>query len=196
MDEKTATRQRICEAAGKRFMHYGYAKTAMAEIARDLGMSTGNLYRFYESKLDIAEEIASWHDAQEDEVLQEIVARPDPALDRLRRFMFTMLERTFETMANPNKKAFEIAQAISRERPAYPNKRLAAERVFLRKILADGIAEGALKPLADLDQTAEMIQCATMKYRYPQLYCFLSLEQLERELAGVFDLIVSGIAAR
>lgn len=196
MDEKTATRQRICEAAGKRFMHYGYAKTAMAEIARDLGMSTGNLYRFYESKLDIAEEIASWHDAQEDEVLGEIADQAEPALHRLRLFLFTMLERTFETMANPNKKAFEIAQAISRERPAYPNKRLARERVFLRKILSDGVTEGALKPIADLDYAAEMIQCATMKFRYPQLYCFLTLPQLERELGGVFDMLVEGLAVR
>ncbi|MEN9855064.1 MAG: hypothetical protein RLZZ157_190, partial [Pseudomonadota bacterium] len=33
MDEKEQTRARILEAAGKRFRHYGYQKTTMAEIA-------------------------------------------------------------------------------------------------------------------------------------------------------------------
>ncbi len=47
------------EAAKKRFSHFGYAKTTMAEVASDCSMSPGNLYRFFPGKLDIAESIAT-----------------------------------------------------------------------------------------------------------------------------------------
>ena len=58
MSDKTETRQQILDAAMQRIMHYGYAKTTMAEIARDCDMSAGNIYRFFASKIDIAEAMA------------------------------------------------------------------------------------------------------------------------------------------
>ena len=59
MAEKDNIREQIVEAAKKRFSHFGYAKTTMAEVATDCAMSPGNLYRFYPGKLDIAEAIAT-----------------------------------------------------------------------------------------------------------------------------------------
>jgi hypothetical protein len=51
------THQKILDAAKRRFMHYGYSKTTMAELAVDCDMSPGNLYRYFAGKLDIAEAI-------------------------------------------------------------------------------------------------------------------------------------------
>jgi len=45
---------KILEAAERRFAHYGYGKTTMAEIAQDADMSVGNLYRFFRNKEAIA----------------------------------------------------------------------------------------------------------------------------------------------
>jgi AcrR family transcriptional regulator len=195
MDEKAQTRALILDAAGKRFRHYGYQKTTMAEIARDLSMSTGNLYRFYPSKLDIAEAHAHFHEEDEDRLMEEIVAKPLPATERLRAFSRTVLEETFKVIAE-SQKVFELAQAISRERPAYANRRLAQERVYLKAMLRDGIKEGVFAPLLDLEFTAEMYQCATMKFRYPQLYNCFNLDMLRRELEGTLDLILAGLNKR
>jgi AcrR family transcriptional regulator len=195
MDEKEQTRALILDAAGKRFRHYGYQKTTMAEIARDLSMSTGNLYRFYPSKLDIAEAHAHFHEVDEDRLMEQIVSQPLPAADRLRAFSRMVLEETFKII-DESQKVFELAQAISRERPAYANRRLAQERVFLKALLHDGIAEGVFESVADLEFTAEMYQCATMKFRYPQLYNCFNLEMLRRELEGTMDLIFAGLNKR
>lgn len=195
MDEKAQTRALILDAAGKRFRHYGYQKTTMSEIASDLSMSTGNLYRFYPSKLDIAEAHAHFHEEDEDRMMAEIVARSLPAIERLRAFSRAVLEETFRVI-DESKKVFELAQAISRERPAYANRRLAQERVFLKSILRDGIDEGTIVAGIDLEFTAEMYQCATMKFRYPQLYNCFNLEMLRRELEGTLDLIMSGLYTR
>jgi AcrR family transcriptional regulator len=195
MDEKAQTRALILDAAGKRFRHYGYQKTTMAEIARDLSMSTGNLYRFYPSKLDIAEAHAHFHEEDEDRLMEQIVNQPLPAIERLRAFSRMVLEETFKVI-DESKKVFELAQAISRERPAYANRRLAQERVYLKTMLRDGIGEGVFEPVVDLELTAEMYQCATMKFRYPQLYNCFNLDMLRRELEGTMDLILVGLNKR
>ena len=54
-----ATRARIEAAAERLFRSMGYQKTAVADIARELGMSPANVYRFYPSKSAINEAIAS-----------------------------------------------------------------------------------------------------------------------------------------
>src|SRR5271168_4948661 len=72
MTEKNDIRCQIIEAAKKRFSHFGYAKTTMAEVAADCSMSPGNLYRFFPGKLDIAESIATDDYAKHLEHLRKI----------------------------------------------------------------------------------------------------------------------------
>jgi len=51
------TRARIIETADTLFRRLGYAKTAVADIASELGMSPANVYRFFPSKNAIVEAI-------------------------------------------------------------------------------------------------------------------------------------------
>jgi hypothetical protein len=41
-----------------------------------------------------------------------------------------------------------------------------------------------------------MIQCATMKFHYPQLYNCFRIDMLRRELEGTMDLIYKGLLKR
>ena len=50
---------RILDSAEKLFRHYGYAKTNVADIAKDLGMSPANIYRFFASKVEIHQAICA-----------------------------------------------------------------------------------------------------------------------------------------
>jgi AcrR family transcriptional regulator len=192
---REATSRQIIDAASTRFMHYGYAKTTMAEIARDLNMSTGNLYRFFPSKLDIATEIALSHEGSENEQAEAIVTNGRPARERLEVYFRNMLTHTFTVIAE-SRKVFEVAQAITQERPEFANRRLKIERGYLVRILADGIADGSFAPVEDLDFTAEMMQCMVMKFRYPQLWNCNDLALLKRELEGVLALMFCGLSRR
>jgi TetR/AcrR family transcriptional repressor of mexJK operon len=49
-ETKDEMRERILEAALKRFTHYGSGKTTMNEIAEDLGCSKASLYYYYPDK--------------------------------------------------------------------------------------------------------------------------------------------------
>jgi len=192
MSEKTDTRQQILEAAVQRIMHYGYSKTTMAEIARDCCMSAGNIYRFFASKIDIAEAMARKVNAEINQENAALARGPGTAPEKLRRFHETALRTTFEKL-DSDAKILEVAEVLSAERPTFANEELAQERVYLVQILDQGVAEGHFAKIDDPNYTAEMIQTATMKFRYPQLFSRLSLPKLERELHGVMDLLLAGL---
>lgn len=195
MDEKTNTRDRILEAAVARIKHYGFGKTTMAEIAADCCMSPGNIYRFFEAKIDIAEAMARRHYAEAHAELAAIARKKEwPADKRLRELFFKGMRDSFQ-MFEQSAKILEIAEVLHRERPLFANEQLALERVFLAALLEEGVQAGLFAP-GDHAFTAEMIQAATMKFRLPQLFSRLTLPKLERELGGVLDLILNGLYAR
>lgn len=189
---KDTVRGNILQAAKKRFVHYGYAKTTMAEIAADCSMSPGNLYRYFPGKLDIAEAIAGEAGEQAVATLREVLKRPGrSARERLRDFMFADMRLTYEQLEF-DKQVYEMARVISMERPQFANRILALHRALLSEILAAGNASGEFS-IEDVVFTAEMLQSATMKFRYPQLHSKLSYDKLERELEGVIHLLLNGL---
>ena len=192
---KDTMRGRILEAATKRFKHYGYAKTSMAEIAADLQMSPGNLYRYFPGKIDIALAIADEHHALQFESLKAIAERPGmPVIERLRDFFHADMVQTY-AMIEKDPRTFELAQIIKTERPTWVHGHLAQERSIISGLLREGVEEG-LFDIEDADFTAEMLQSALMKFRYPQLWTDLKLPALEREFDGVSRLLLVGLSGR
>ncbi|HEX2592066.1 MAG TPA: TetR/AcrR family transcriptional regulator [Rhizomicrobium sp.] len=195
MSEKDAIRTQIVDAAKKRFSHFGYAKTTMAEVAADCSMSPGNLYRFFPGKLDIAEAIATEDYQKHLEHLRKVTSNPKKtARERLHDFFFEELRRTFNKLES-DPRAYEMAVVISREKPEFANWMLLQEREILAALLEDGNARGEFaspKPPA----CAECIQSAMMKFRYPQLWSKLPLPKLEEELEGVMGLVIDGLSPR
>jgi AcrR family transcriptional regulator len=192
MTEKDETRDSILEAARTRFLHYGYGKTTMAEIAKDCDMSPGNLYRFFQGKLDLAEAIAREASTETMEELAKAIRAPGKtATQAMRDYLFGKLRMTY-TNLEKDPKIIELAQTVSAERPDFPAEMLERERSILMEIIANGSELGEFAT-RDVAFTAEMIQSATMKFSYPQLWTRLTLENLERELAGVFDLVLGGL---
>lgn len=195
MPAKDAVRQRILDAAKKRFKHYGYAKTSMAEIAADLQMSPGNLYRYFPGKIDIALAIAD--DAYElrHERLAQIAHDPaKPVVERLRDLFHSDMVETYK-MIEHDPRTFELAAIIKTERPEWVNGQLKRERELIDAILIEGNERGEFD-VEDVDFTAEMLQAAMMKFRYPQLWSNLKLPALEREFNGVARLLWVGLAGK
>lgn len=192
MSDKTDTRQQILEAAMNRIVHYGYGKTTMSEIAGDCGMSAGNIYRFFASKIDIAEAMARKFNLELYQSYAEIAREDSPAPQRLRKFFEYGLTHTFDAIEK-DAKILEVAEVLSDERPLFFNEGLAQERIYLNQILEDGVSAGVFAPIRDVTFISEMIQSALMKFRFPQLYSLLTLQKLKRELNGVLDILIAGL---
>jgi len=195
MPAQTDIRTKIVEAASKLISRYGYGKTTMADLAEACDMSPGNLYRYFPGKMEIAEQLAQQSFDHTISALRDVVRKPGlKATERLVKFLCTQLHVTHAQL-HKDSKAFEIAEIIKRERPQLATQNMARIRALMAEILAAGNASGEFN-IADVVSTAEMIENATWKYHFPQLFSSLSLADLEKELQGVVSLVLRGISCR
>jgi AcrR family transcriptional regulator len=195
MDAKEDTRKRILAAAAQRLMRYGYTKTTMAEVAADCAMSPANLYRFFPGKVEILAAVVEGGIEEDRKILAEtMAAEKGSAAQRLVAFIMAELRISFARLAASPHMVPDSRRVIE-NRPEVANRHLAAARAMMVEILRDGNASGEFD-IADPETTAEMIQVATLKLRYPQMSSQLDLPALEREAAGVMDLILKGVLRR
>lgn len=195
-DARPDTRNIILKAASERILHYGYGKTTMSEIAADCGMSAGNIYRFFPSKIDIADAMSRKSSAEFFALYMGIAEDPKLSpVDKLKSLFRTRLDRTF-MLFDSYPKLVELGEIIARERPAFLTEQLSQERQVMETIIAEGVASGDLSPVESAAFTAEVVQCATMRFRYPQVWSRLSLPELRHELEGVLALMLHGLSKR
>src|SRR4029453_6907181 len=85
------TRARIIETADALFRRLGFAKTAVADIASELGMSPANVYRFFSSKDAIVEAICKRCLAELEDNAWAVARSRGPAAARLERLFVEVL---------------------------------------------------------------------------------------------------------
>src|SRR6202790_1265273 len=85
------TRARIIETADALFRRMGFAKTAVTDIAAELGMSPANVYRFFASKNAIVEAICQRHLGTMENEAWAIARSRAPAATRLERLFLGIL---------------------------------------------------------------------------------------------------------
>lgn len=196
MTDKSDPREAILKAAGERILHYGYGKTTMSEIASDCSMSAGNIYRFYPSKIDIAEALTRRFNNETHQAYAQIVRDPGrSASEKLRDFFDFRLERSFR-LFEKNPKLMELADIMGRERPEYLAEERSQERLFLEKILDEGVRRGEFELAQDFVITADLVQCCTLKFRVPMFWTTEHLDDLRTELSALIDLLLSGLSVR
>ena len=113
--KKPEVRDAILGAAFRLFANRGYAATMVADIAREAGVSPGNVYIYFRSKLEILYEIYDpWLRARIDALGRELAALQSPRA-RLRRLLVALWR---EIPAEENGFLNNIMQAISSAGPA------------------------------------------------------------------------------
>ena len=195
MDEKSATKDRILTAAMARIRHYGYGKTTMAEIAADCEMSPGNIYRFFEFKLDIAEAMARRASIDHTAAISAIAQRKDLSAEQRLRQIFLVSARRSHAQLHDDQKTFELVETLGRERPLYFREVLGSEAIILAALVQEGIDLGQFAP-CDAAFMAETLQVATARFSSPRTLYLADLPALERNLNGLLDLVFSGLKIR
>jgi len=189
------TARSILEAASKRFLHYGYGKTTMSEIAGDSNMSTGNLYRYFPSKLDIAEAFVRQLRGEQIRRLREVVSRPGLSTpEKLRTFFKTKLKLVYDRFHN-RPKAYELSQEILKERPSFAEEWESAEALVLCEVLEGGEQAGDLA-VCNRVRTARILQDAFFRFTSSAVYYEGDYDVLAGELDELMDLILDGFSHR
>ena len=182
----------ILEKAIDRFIRYGFGKTTMVEIAKDCGMSAGNLYRYFESKFDIGVGVAQGYISKAEQILKDVVQRPglNPT-QRLETFILEKLKFMYANIVEqPN--AQDLVNYILDERWDLVEQHRNVQNALMTEILSEGNRTGEFK-VTDAAQTASAIYAMTTKFRLPHFFKNVSLEELEQEAKAVVTLMIQGL---
>ena len=159
--------RRILDSAERLFRHYGYSKTTVADIARDLGMSPANIYRFFESKNEILQALCSRMLGTGHALALQIAALPLSAEERLRRYVETEHRLTVETMMDAQKVHEMVVVAIEQNWDVI-DRHIDRLTDVVQKIIEDGIAAGEF-PQQDARVAARCFGASIALLSHPQL---------------------------
>ncbi len=132
------TRRRILEAAKANLRRFGADKVTVVDIARDLGMSHSNVYRFFRTKAEILDAVVEEWLAEGKALLGRLSASPGAAGERLERLVLAMLARK-RINRTEDAALFDLYHRILAERPAALARYDAAQFAAVKRIIADGV---------------------------------------------------------
>jgi AcrR family transcriptional regulator len=190
------TRARIVETAEALFRRMGFAKTAVADIAAELGMSAANVYRFFPSKIAIVQAICQQCLSEVEEAAWSIARSKAPAAQRIERLILAILAYHKENLLTEQRVNDIVLVAIEHNWESIRAHKDALRNV-VELILRDGIEAGAFEAV-DPRATAELILRSVVVFTHPVLIgqCLQDGEDLETEARSSVQFLLQAITPR
>ncbi|MCW1383765.1 TetR/AcrR family transcriptional regulator [Novosphingobium sp. KCTC 2891] len=187
-----AVRDQIITAARDCFTRYGFGKTTVSDLAREIGFSKAYIYRFFDSKQAIGEAICGERLALIVSQTQASVAQGDSATDKLRRMFKSLTDKTSELLFN-NRKIYEIAALSATERWNSSQSYYATLREMIASIVREGRETGEFERKTPLDETCRAIFYTMMPFIDP-LHMERNFDLLPEAQTEVTGLILRSLA--
>ena len=176
------TRARIAETAEALFRRLGFAKTTVADIAAELGMSPANVYRFFPSKDAIVEAICRRFLGELEEKSWAVARSRGSAASRLERLVLEILaynkrnllseQRVHDMVLNAIENSWDTIQAHKE-----------SERAVAEFIIRDGIESGEFDKV-DPRETARLMLRAMVAFIHPVLIAHCIADEPDVEAAA------------
>lgn len=166
-EREAEQRRRIVETAERLYRAIGFQKTTVADIAKDLRMSPGNVYRFFGSKAEINAAVAEHLLGEITAECARIVAGPGPAAERLRALIKANQTMHAERFLAERKLHEMVEFALNEDWPIV-EAHVRKIREFLARLVAEGVESGEFARIAP-EQGAGLVQAATICYCHPRL---------------------------
>ena len=187
------TRARIMDTADALFRRLGFAKTAVADIAAELGMSPANVYRFFPSKTAIVQAICQRCLSEVEEAAWATARSKAPAARRIERLILEILAYHKENLLTEQRVNDIVLVAIEHN---WDNIRAHKDalRNVVELILRDGIEAGEFEAV-DPRTTAELILRSVVVFTHPVLIgqCLQDGEDLETEARASVRFLLQAI---
>lgn len=159
-------RDQIVTAATEHFRLYGYEKTAVSDLAKSIGFSKAYIYKFFESKQAIGEQIcANCLREIESDIRAAVDAASGPP-EKMRRLFRAGVESSLRLFFE-DRKLYDIAASAATER--WASTRAYEERVqaLLRDVLREGRESDDFERKTPLDETSAAIFLVLRPYLNP-----------------------------
>lgn len=161
------TRERIVETAEALFRRLGFAKTAVADIASELGMSPANVYRFFPSKNAIVQAICQRCLNELEQAIWSVARARGPASQRMEKLVQEIVAYHKENLLVDQKVNDMVMVAMEENWDAILAHKEVVRTAF-ELILRDGIESGEFEPV-DPRETAAIILRSFVSFCHPLL---------------------------
>jgi AcrR family transcriptional regulator len=190
------TRARIMETAEALFRRLGFAKTAVADIANELGMSPANVYRFFPSKNAIVEAICQRCLSELEAEAWAVARSPGPAATRLERLILEILAYHKENLL-VEQRVHDMVLVAMEDNWGAIRAHKDVVRTVVELILRDGIAAGEFEPV-DVPETAQVMMRSLVVFQHPVLIaqCLQDDQDLESQARASVRFLLRAITPR
>lgn len=160
------TMERILDVAEEQFRRVGYSKTAVADIAAELGMSAANIYRFFPSKLALNEAICKRLLDTCHTMVNAIIAEPAPAGERLKRMLTSMHAYNARCYVS-ERRMHEMVAVAMEENWSVIQAHLDFVVTRIADLIVEGVQSGEFRSVDDPIQTALTVKQACGSILHP-----------------------------
>lgn len=194
-----AIKLHIIETAENLFRQIGYAKTTVTDIAKALGMSQANIYRYFSSKTSINEAICDRLVHHIELQCWESLVQDGSSTQRLKRFIMEY-HRTVKNSIIKEKRLYDMVAVAMDEHWSVIQGHSDRIKDLLKIIIEQGISSGEFRQVNSL-KMAKAVHCSLAVFIYPSLLEHelndeehdVCQESLDEDLDQLLDLILHGL---
>ncbi|MBB2925910.1 TetR/AcrR family transcriptional regulator [Paraburkholderia silvatlantica] len=185
-------RAQIVEAATEYFSRYGYEKTTVSDLAKEIGFSKAYIYKFFDSKQAIGEVICANRLAAMIAAVSENVDDAHSATEKFRR-MFKTLLASGSQLFFQDRKLYDIA-AVAAASP-WPSVKGYEEQIqrLIADILRLGRETGEFERKTPLDEAVNAIFLVMKPYFNPLLLQY-NLDAADEATVQLASLVLRSLA--
>ena len=158
----------IIDVAERLFRNFGFRKTTVADIAREMHVSASSVYRFFPVRSDIAvavcKKLLSEIEAKAEKVA---VSSSDSPAKRIRN-LISAVQKTHQKQDMHNRNLHKLVEAATAEKWAIIDEHNRRMTAIIEQIIASGIAEGEFRP-CDASLAAHLVNTACIRFCDPRL---------------------------
>jgi AcrR family transcriptional regulator len=194
MADGPLTPERILEASEDVLRRYGPAKATVVDVARELGVSHGSVYRHFPSKAALRDAVAERWLAAVSDPLAEIANEDGAAAERLRRWL-DLLVSSKQDRARDDPELFATYVEIAGQSREVITEHVDGLVAQLARIIANGIAQGVFVA-ADAHAAGRAVFDATARFHNPANSASWGDPRIAADYEQVISLILAGLSAR
>lgn len=185
-----ATRRLILETAREHLRRFGEDKMTIVDVARALGMSHANVYRYYRNKAEILDAIVDEWLAKVEAVLDPIIRQEASAAERIESVVLEIYRRRRQKL-QADAEVYETFRRIVASRPDAVALRIKKIDDVFRHLIEEGIAKGEFSPL-DAGEAAAALDDATAIFLHPLMTAAFVSETTETRVHNVVSYVLAG----
>jgi len=187
------TRREILETAGTLLRRYGDDKMTVVDIARALGMSHANVYRFFKNKSEILDAIIDEWLSKLEIFVEEIARRPISAAARIEAVVLELHRRRKQKLVK-DAAFFETYRRVVELRPDAASKRREKVRKVFERLIREGVHAGEFTTV-DAARASTVLKDATCLFLHPFLIPTTLNERTDARARDVVRFILSGFSS-